>query len=228
MLLLKDLLYVFYPELCVNCTSKLLRSEQFLCVTCLHDLPIIEYNEVTQKMLQAIFYGKVPIQQIYSFLYYSKKGITQQLIHALKYKGMQRIGYFFGEWMGHEIKALHMFDTVDCIVPVPLHSLRKRKRGYNQITVFGERLSEHLGVAYCPEILIRSSSTKTQTLKERFERFVNANSKFKLTDLTYFEGKHVLLIDDVVTTGATLTACSLELLKTPAITISICTIAYTE
>lgn len=225
---LKDIFYLFYPNLCINCESSLLQNEKFLCAICANDLPIINDNEHVNVTLQSTFYGRVPVQNVRSFLYYQKAGITQKLIHQLKYKNQPEIGTFLGNWFGNELLTSEVFSTIDYIVPVPLHYQKEKKRGYNQVTLFGKELSKILDIEYKPNILVRTSTTKTQTLKQRFERFSDSNTKFKLTDETIFENKHVLLVDDVITTGATIEACANELLKTKNITISVATMAYTQ
>ncbi|MFV0249154.1 MAG: ComF family protein [Tenacibaculum sp.] len=228
MLFLKELFKVFYPSLCVNCSTQLLGSEAYLCTNCLYNLPLINYNEATKEMLQAIFYGQLVIEEIYSFLYFSKHGITQKLIHELKYKGQEEIGAFIGKWIGHEILKLGIFKGIDYIIPVPLHPSKRKKRGYNQLTKFGKTLSLMLDIPYKPGVLLRKSKSKTQTSKQRFERFLDLDSKFNLSNTAIFKNKHVLVIDDVITTGASLIACCNELLKSKNIKISICTMAYTE
>ncbi len=225
---LKDILYLFYPNLCINCEKVLLQSEKFLCVFCTNDLPIIDDNAYTNVTLTSIFYGKIPIQNVRSFLYYRKGGVAQKLIHQLKYKKQSALGKFIGVWFANSLKETNVFANVDYILPVPLHPKKLKKRGYNQVTLFGETLSKLLNIPYLPNILIKTSITKTQTLKQRFERFSESKTKFKLTDLTIFKNKHVLLIDDVITTGATIEACAKELLKTKNIKISVATMAYTQ
>lgn len=225
---LKEIFYLFYPNLCANCEKTLLQNETFVCTICINDLPIIDDNKHTNVTLMSNFYGKVPVQAVRSFLFYRKKGVTQKLIHQLKYKNQPEIGLFIADWFGEKLKKLNIFVDVDYIIPVPLHSKKFKKRGYNQVTMFGERLSDILNIEYKSDILIRTSKNKTQTLKQRFERFSNNKTKFKLVDTTFFENKHVLLIDDVITTGATLEACVNELLKTQNITISVATMAYTQ
>ncbi len=225
---LKDVFSVFFPDVCVNCQSRLLRNEQFLCTFCLNDLPVILYNDTTKKMLQNIFYGKVPIEDVYSFLYFTKFGITQKLIHQLKYKKEQNIGVFLGRRMCYDIERLKLFEDVNLVLPVPLHKKKLKERGYNQVDKFGELLSAYLQVPYETDVLQRVSINETQTLKQRFERFSNTDSKFLISDFECFENKHVLLIDDVITTGATLVSCCEELLKVKNIKISVCTMAYTE
>lgn len=225
---LKDIFYVFYPNLCINCETTLLQNEKFLCTFCKNDLPIIEDNAHINVTLMSTFYGRVPVEKVFSFLYYQKDGITQKLIHQLKYKNQPEIGVFIGEWFGSNLVDKNVFEDIDYIVPVPLHPKKQRKRGYNQVTLFGETLSKILDIEYKANVLIRSSTTKTQTLKQRFERFSDSNTKFKLANTIIFENKHVLLIDDVITTGATIEACANELLKTKNITISVATMAYTQ
>lgn len=225
---LKDIFYIFYPNLCVNCEIILLQSENYLCTACNNELPIIGDNGYTNTSLLSIFSGKILIEDVRSFLYYQKLGITQNIIHQLKYKNQPELGEFIGGWFGVLLKDSKVFNQIDYIVPVPLHKNKLKKRGYNQVTKFGETLSAILDIEYKPNVLIKSSSAKTQTLKQRFERFSDNKTMFKLTDTALFENKHILLIDDVITTGATLVACSEELLKTKNITISIATMAYTK
>ena len=224
---LKDIFYLFYPNLCINCTTILLQNEQYLCVGCVSGLPLIDDDEYTNVTLKSVFYGKVPVKNVRSFLYFQKHGITQKIIHQLKYKNQPEIGNYIGKWFGARLSESKIFKDVDYIVPVPLHAKKLKKRGYNQVVNFGRSLSDVLKIKYKPAILLRTSITKTQTLKQRFERFTNSRTKFKLTDKELFKNKHILLIDDVITTGATLEACCNELLKTEGIIISIATMAYT-
>ncbi len=225
---LKDIFYLFYPNLCVNCSISLLQNENYLCTNCCNELPIIDENEHVNVTLLSNFYGKVLIKDMRSFVYYQKHGITQKMIHQLKYKNQPEIGMFIGNWFGEKLKESGVFNDVDYIVPVPLHRKKLKTRGYNQLTKFGETLSTILNIEYKPDILVKSSIAKTQTFKQRFERFSDNKTIFNLTDIELFENKRILLIDDVITTGATLVACSKELLKTKNITISIATMAYTK
>lgn len=224
---LKNLLYLFYPNFCI-CGKILLRHESILCSVCRHDLPLIDLKNHMKNEINTIFSGRIPIKKITSFLYFKKGNSTQKLIHQLKYKGNQKIGSFLGNWFGKQLEEQKIFSDVDYIIPVPLHLKKEKERGYNQVASFGKRLSKTLNIKYLDTILKRVSSTKTQTFKKRFERFSNLNTKFHLTDTKTLENKHILLIDDVITTGATLEACCNELLKTKNIIISIATMAYTE
>ena len=213
MRLLKDLFYLFYPKLCAACELKLVENETSICTSCRHDLPLTNFLNYNDNKVTQVFYGRVLIEKGYSLLFYRKKGITQKLIQDLKYKGNEEIGIFFGNWLGEILKENNEFTSVDYIVPVPLHPKKLKERGYNQVTKFGEKLSEHLKTPYIENYLIRISSSKTQTFKSRFERFSNNDTKFILKNPTYFNNKHILLIDDVITTGATIEACVKEFKK---------------
>lgn len=228
MKLFKELFRIFYPELCVNCENQLSKNENTICTYCRHDLPLIRFENYTDNIIAKTFYGRVAIEKANALLYFRKTGITKKLIHDLKYKGNEEIGVFFGNWLGEIIKENNKFSDVDYLIPVPLHQKKLKKRGFNQVSKFGEKLSFHLKKPFVENILIRTSTSKTQTFKSRFERFNNIDTKFQLTDYTRFKNKHLLLIDDVITTGATLEACAKELQKTEGVKVSILTMAYTE
>ena len=228
MKLLKDLFYLFYPNICANCNEQLLQNEKVICTFCRHDLPLTNFQSYTKNKVSRIFSGRITIEKAYSLLFFRKQGITKNLIHDLKYKGNEEVGVFFGNWIGEIVAKNKEFSTVDFIVPVPIHAKKKKIRGYNQVTKFGKCLSMYLKVPLNEDVLIRQSATKTQTLKSRFERFNDLESKFLARNTSIFKEKHILIIDDVITTGATLEACAQELLKTPGIKISILTMSYTE
>lgn len=228
MRILTDFFRIFYPELCVNCDNQLTQNEHLLCTFCRHDLPLTNYSNYLENKVAKIFYGRVAIEKANTLLYFRKEGITKQLIHQLKYKGNEEIGVFIGDWWGEILKESNEFSEIDVIIPVPLHPKKLRQRGYNQVTKFGERLSFHLKKPFLENVLLRTSTSKTQTFKARFERFNNIDTKFQLKDISTLKNKHVLLIDDVITTGATLESCAKELQKTAGIKISILTMAYTE
>ncbi len=228
MKLLKDLLHLFYPKLCAGCEQNLIENETTICTKCRHDLPLTNFEDYKKNKVTEAFYGRIIIEKAYSLLFFRKKGITKNLIHDLKYKGNEDIGVFFGNWLGEILKENKEFIDVDFIIPVPLHPKKMKTRGYNQVTKFGEVLSEHLKIPYSENYLVRISSTKTQTFKARFDRFNNIDTKFLLKNPAYFNNKHILLIDDVLTTGATLEACAKEFNKSENCSISILTMAYTE
>ena len=225
---LHNLFSLFYPAVCICCDTKLLDQEFHICLKCRVDLPFIDNQNYDSNPLTDIFEGRVSIEKGASFLYYTQLGKVKEIIHDLKYKGNQKIGVFFGNWFGKQLAASNEFSTIDYIIPVPLHSKKMRQRGYNQLTTFGESLGVLLDTVYSETILQRISSAKTQTFKKRLERFNNQDSKFVVEDLSILEDKHILLIDDVITTGATLEACCSELLKAKNLKISIVTMALTQ
>lgn len=228
MKIVKHLFNLFYPSTCICCEQNLLDQEKIICIECRADLPFAENGDFISNPLTRIFEGRVLIEKGASFLYYHPSGKVKKLIHELKYKNNQEVGEFLGKWFGERLLKSTKFKDIDFILPVPLHSKKQQKRGYNQLTKFGDSLSTVLHTKYLENVLIRSSTTKTQTFKNRVERFENLMTNFSITDTALLKNKHILLIDDVVTTGATLEACCKELLETENIRISIATIALTE
>lgn len=224
---LKPLLELFYPSCCVSCDGNLLSNEELICTECRHDLPFFDNHTYLDNVLHETLKGKVAIVYAGAFFQYRKFGKVKQLIHNLKYRGHQEIGTLIGKWWGSELNSYKHLEGVDCILPVPLHKRKQKTRGYNQLTTFGIALSEELKIPFIENILIRKTATKTQTYKKRFERFLNTETIFELADTDFFQNKHVLLIDDVITTGATIESCCKELLKSKNIKISILTIAFT-
>lgn len=224
---LSHLFNLFYPSVCVCCEEKLLDQEKLICLRCRFDLPFVDNGNFISNNLTNTFKGRILLEKGASFLYYNEVGKTKNLIHALKYRANQEIGDFIGNWFGEKLLASKNFNDIDYIIPVPLHKSKLRKRGYNQLTLFGESLSKVLNIDYLEGALKRISFTKTQTSKKRIDRFQNTSSKFTINKPEVLNHKHVLLIDDVITTGATLEACCKELLKAEKIKISIVTIAIT-
>ncbi|MEO9572337.1 MAG: ComF family protein [Polaribacter sp.] len=228
MKVLKDLFRLFYPELCANCENQLTKNENVICTFCRHDLPLTNFKDYSENKISKSFYGRINVEKANSLLFYRKEGITKKLIHKLKYKGNEEIGSFFGNWLGEILKENKELSTIDFIIPVPLHHKKLKQRGYNQVSKFGERLSFYLKKPFVEDVLERNFTSKTQTFKARFERFNNIDTKFQLKDISTVKNKHILLIDDVITTGATLEACAKELQKSENVKVSILTMAYTE
>jgi competence protein ComFC len=225
---LKDFFRIFYPDLCANCENQLEKNENTICTFCRHDLPLTNFTNYSENKIAKTFYGRIIIEKANTLLFYRKEGITKKLIHELKYKGNEEIGSFFGNWLGEILKQNNEFSDINLIVPVPLHPKKLKQRGYNQVSKFGEKLSYHLNKPFLENVLLRTSTSKTQTFKARFERFNNNDTKFQSNNTSSFKNKHILLIDDVITTGATIESCARELQKTEGVKISILTMAYTE
>ena len=225
---IKDIFHLFYPEVCLSCKEVLLQHEKLVCIACRHDFPETDFLNQSNNQLEKQFYGRVTIEEGTALFHYSKKGKVQHLIHLLKYKGQEDLGLFFGEWLGESLKNGERFKSIDCIVPVPIHAKKQKQRGYNQLTKFGRTAGQIVGIPFVEGNLIRVINTVAQTYKGRVDRFLGKRNHFEIVNKALFEGKHVLLIDDVVTTGATIEVCAKALLKCKNVTVSIAVVAYTS
>ncbi|MEM7185036.1 MAG: phosphoribosyltransferase family protein [Bacteroidota bacterium] len=174
--------------------------------------------------MKRIFYGRVPFKNATSLLQFQKKGITQQLLHNLKYRGQEDISYFFGKWLGHELRDHPDFTDIDLVVPVPIHRKKLKQRGYNQVTGFGKEIAMALKVPFNDSVLLKPTHTPSQVFKERFKRY-GSSEAFTMSSEENISGKHILLVDDIVTTGATLEICAQQLLKNENVSLSVATIA---
>jgi ComF family protein len=183
---------------------------------------------VDDNPIMKIFYGRIPLKSATSFLFFEKGSIVQQIMHYLKYKNQESISTFLGDWMGQELKEEKAYTSVDVVVPVPLHKKKLRKRGYNQVAGFGKQLAKHLDAVYIDDLLIKSTKTKTQTFKDRVTRWYQNKHLFQVTNTSMLQNKHILLVDDIITTGATIEACATALNSIPGITISVASMAYTK
>lgn len=224
----QDLLALFFPESCFACNGALARGEAFICTACNVKLPYTDfhvYGGTEQNPLQRRFWGKVPVRFAFSYLYFRSKGRVQRLLHQLKYKGAKDLGEHLGQRYGSILQEHQYHEQFDLIVPVPLHKYKLRKRGYNQSEHFAIGLAAAMDVPVKADLLIRTINTTTQTHKNRLSRWQNVEQVFKVTEPDQVAGKHILIVDDVLTTGATLEACAVALLEAGAAEVSIATIA---
>lgn len=219
---------LFYPNICQSCSLVLTTNENTICTSCLFELPLTDYLKNKNNAIEKKFYGRIKIENATSLLFYHNKGIVKELIHNLKYKGQEKIGSFLGNWLGKEMGKYNFAKDIDYIIPVPLHKKRLQKRGYNQVTKFGERLAYHLNKPLKENLLFRKLTNFTQTKKSRLDRWKNVKEIFSVSDISLLENKHILLIDDIITTGATLESCANVLLKARNVRISIVVMAVTE
>ena len=226
--MLKNLINLLFPKLCAGCNSLLLQNEVLICTNCRHDLPLTQHHLMNNNYIAKKFYGIIPIEFCSAMLYFHKDGIVQNLIHHLKYKNRPEIGTILGNWYVNDIREIAKDQKFTTIIPVPLHKKRLKERGYNQVTTFCEALSQNLGIEINDQLLYRKMYSKTQTKKSKEARSEITNTLFDVSFTSAHHGKHFLLVDDVITSGATLEACARALLKIPDVKISILTIAYTD
>lgn len=212
---------LFFPKVCAGCHTILIINETVLCTNCRHEMPLTQYyldpkNEAVKK-----FYGKIVIEHASALLYFNKKGIVQELIHNLKYKGHEEIGTVLGNWYVEDLKELTLTTPFEVVIPVPLHPKKFKERGFNQVTTFGKTVAEGLKISYDDSILYRKKYSKTQSKKNLSGRSDDIENIFDVISTEENQNKHFLIVDDVLTTGATLEACSRALLKIPGAKISI-------
>ncbi len=217
---------LFYPKLCLVCESKKPARGELLCFTCQHKLPKTDFHLDRDNALMERFWGRLPLQAAAALFYFIKGGRAQQLIHQLKYNNKPTVGIQLGQTYGKQLKISPLFQEIDCIIPVPLHPRKQHQRGYNQSEAFAQGLSSSMKKPYYAQALQRRSFTQTQTRKGRLERMNNVMEAFSVKNGKTLQGKHVLLVDDVVTTGATLEACGMQLLTVKDLTLSVATIGF--
>jgi len=223
--LLNYLTELLFPRLCVVCGDKLIEQEQWICLNCIHHIPRTNFHLDRDNPVARLFYGRVNIENATSFFYFSKGSNYQTLLHDLKYKGMKELGKEIGKHFAIDLQQSPEFRSVDIICPVPLHPSKEKKRGYNQSWWIASGIAQQMNKELSSNNLRRTTATETQTRKSRFERYLNVDGIFELQDPTAFSGKHILLVDDVVTTGATLEACAAAILSASNAKVSIATLA---
>jgi len=222
---LTDFLNLMFPKLCIVCGENLQKQEQQLCISCLHCIPKTNYHLVSNNPIERRFWGKVPIQRGTAFFYFYKGSPFQKILHSLKYRNNQDIGELLGKYAAVELLDSVDFTSIDVIIPVPLHPKRYKSRGYNQSECIGKGLAKILEKPIDTTNLIRIRENTTQTKKTVYERYENTEGLFILQNQNILTGKHVLLIDDVLTTGSTLEACVRALIEVEGIKVSIFTLA---
>jgi len=222
----KDFISLFYPEVCIICGEGLAVKEEFICTSCLYKLPKTDYHNHPENLLAKAFYGRAEIKAAAAYCYYAKGGMVQDLVHEIKYKGKKELGVCFGKWYGSVLKNISPFSELDYIIPVPLHPKKLKLRGYNQSACFAEGLSQVMHVPVLPDGLIRLKDTETQTNKSRFSRWENVKDVFAVEQKEQLQGKHVLIVDDIITTGATMEACIHALNAIPVESVSVASIGY--
>jgi ComF family protein len=224
----QSLINLFFPRVCCGCNTFLLTDERVLCTVCRHEIPLTNFHNNPKNEAISKFYGRIPVEFAAALFHFQKKGIVQEMIHKLKYKGHEEIGEMIGFWYAEELKNVAQIASIDYIIPVPLHPKKLNQRGYNQVTTFGKALSESLSIPYNNTVLVRKVYSKTQTKKSLLKRSELNTAVFDVDFDESMIGKHFLLIDDIITTGSTLEVCSRALLKIPDAKVSIVCMAMTQ
>lgn len=222
-----DLLHLFYPHHCEGCGSDILYDAQFLCAKCLQRLPETRFFAIPANPVEKLFYGRLPLKHAGAAFYFTKHSLLQHLLVQLKYKGNKEAGYFLGRMMGQALAATEQFSLVDALVPLPLNARKEFTRGYNQAAVICEGIAQVWKKPVWKEVVIRTRFTETQTKQNRISRWQNMESAFAVTSPQRIYNKHILLVDDVITTGATLEACGRALLAAGTGLLSLAAAAYT-
>lgn len=222
---LTDFINLLYPNLCLICGESLMKNEEQLCSKCLYQIPKTNYHLIKNNLIEKRFWGKVPIEQATSFFFFQKGSPFQKLLHQLKYHGNKELGEILGKYAAADLILTDYFSAVDMIVPVPLHPKKYNQRGYNQSEWIGKGLSTILQKPQIIDNLVRIKESTTQTKKSVYERYENTEGIFSVKDENFFSNNHILLVDDVLTTGSTLEACIHALLVAENVQISVFTLA---
>ena len=224
--LARDFVNLWYPELCLACEGKLVRGETQLCTSCRLELPMTDFHLIPNNPVEKTFQGRVAVLRATSLLYFQKGGAVQNLMHHFKYDGFKFIGEIMGEWMGQSMKQDPNFTACHCIIPVPLHPKKLRKRGFNQSYWLAKGVADEMQIPIRDDVLLRVEHSDSQTRKSRYNRWENVKSIFTVKNPSKIMNKRVLLIDDVLTTGATLESCAQKLLSIEGVEVCIATLAY--
>lgn len=223
--MLSEILDLFFPRLC-NACLKLMRSrERMICTKCRDDLPQTEVHFYHQNLIKKIFFGRLNLEAATALFYFKKKSPVQTLIHGLKYRGYEEIGTELGMWLGAQLKSIPTYQSVDMVVPVPIHAKRLRQRGYNQTASFAIAIAAQLNSEYNDTILYKTKDISSQINKTKSSRWVLISDAFSVKNPEKIKGKHLLLVDDLITTGATIEACGSILCKITAVKLSVVSIA---
>ncbi len=227
MKLINNLLSLFYPRLCAACGDALQQNEQCICLDCMLHLPETQFHKEHFNPLRHLFDGRVPVEEVTALMSFKKANHVQKILHHLKYSGEKEIGKILGKYFGGQLITEERYRGIQCILPVPLHPDKQRRRGYNQSEWIAMGLSEGMGITCLTDVLVRTHYTDTQTRKNRFARWQNVKEVFHVQHPGKVSHKHVLLCDDVLTTGATAEAAVRKLREVEGVKVSVVTLAAT-
>jgi len=221
-----DFVSLLFPRLCYGCGEHLLRSENLICTECYVVIPRTNYHLKNENPVEQLFWGRCPVEKAAAFSFYNKGSRIRNLIHNLKYKGIKEIGYELGRIYGISLKSSGFTTGIDLIIPVPLHPSKKKIRGFNQSEIISNGIAEVTGLPVNTNSLARIKVSATQTKRSRYERWTNVEGIFQVADPGEILGSHILLVDDVITTGSTIESCACELLKFEGVRVSVVALAF--
>jgi ComF family protein len=221
-----DFISLLFPRLCYACGNHLLRNENLICTECYVLIPRTNFHTEVNNPVEQLFWGRCLIEKAAAFSFYNKGSRIRNLIHNMKYKGIKEIGYELGKIYGLSLYASGFVEDIDLIIPVPLHPSKMRIRGFNQSEAISTGLADSTRLPIDIKCLERSVISATQTRKSRYERWTNVEGIFRVTDPMLVEGKHILLVDDVITTGSTIESCTNELVKIDGVRVSVVALAF--
>lgn len=221
-----DFISLLFPRLCFGCGNYLMRNESLICTECYVVIPRTGYHTVEENPVAQLFWGRCLIEKAAAFSFYNKGSRIRTLIHNLKYRGIKEIGFELGKIYGLSLKSSGFTDDIDLIIPVPLHPSKKRTRGFNQSELISIGISEVTGVQVDLTSFSRTTASETQTRRSRYERWTNVEGIFSVSDPDLLKGKHILLVDDVITTGSTIESCANELLRVEGVKVSAVALAF--
>lgn len=223
-----DIFNVIFPKLCLGCDIILLRNQQFLCSQCNHLLPFTQQHTYSKNESIERFHGRLRLENGACLLYFTKSGFVQQLFHHLKYKNQPQISYYLGQIYAEQLRNINWLQTVDFIIPVPMHRKKQQRRGYNQVDGFAQALSEYFNIPIASAVLTQDKYSQSQTQQTLFERTRIDKLQFNVHYQEQHHGKHFLILDDILTTGGTLESCGKKVLEIPNSKISILCLAQTQ
>lgn len=221
-----DFISLLFPRLCYACGDHLLRNEKLICTECFVVIPRTNYHLESENPVAQLFWGRCQVEKAAAFSYYNKGTRIRNLIHNLKYKGVREIGYELGRIYGLSLKSSGFMEGIDIIIPVPLHPVKKRIRTFNQSEYISAGIADVTNLKVNSDSLVRVKESATQTKRSRYERWTNVEGIFSITDPLKIRGLHILLVDDVITTGSTIESCVYELLKYEGVKVSVVAVAF--
>ncbi len=224
---LNNLVHLFFPHVCTGCGSDIINNKHQLCLKCLSELPVTNFFSQRVNPVEKKFYGRIPVRNAGSGYFFTKDSLLETLIYEMKYKGNKDIGFYLGQLLAKFLANNDAFADIDMLVPLPLNPKRQKKRGYNQATALCNGIASVWKRPVVENAVIRKVNTETQTHRGRITRWENMDGVFAIAEPSLIRDKHILLADDVITTGASLEACGSEILKVPGTSLSIATLAFT-